>query len=343
MKRISDGQLGLLMLSLSHLLHAGVSIADAFYLLSEDAENKALRLRLEKMAKKADTGSTLSDCLMEDGGFPGYLCTLVKVGEQVGKVEETLVRLGQYYHRMEWLKRQLRSALLYPAILLLVLFGVLAVLLIWVLPIFHDVYARLGGNLGGTGEKLMQFGQGLGAALPWIGAALGVLALIFLIPITRNGILSLWKRFFGDLGAQRALNNSRFMEALTLGITSGMTQEEAVELASTMAGKQSPRFSRRCEICRRQLKEGKPLGAALKESKILIPAQSRLLEAAIRGGQAPTALSSISERLMAESQEKVTAVAERIEPAAVIAACTMIGLILLSTMLPLMNIMNTMG
>ncbi len=343
MKKLHDADLGILMLSLSHLLHAGVGTADAFYLLSEDTENREFRQRLQKMAKKADAGGSLADCFGEDGGFPGYLCTLVKVGEQVGKVEETLTRLGQYYNRMAQLKRQLRSALLYPAILLLVLFGVLTVLFVWVLPIFSRVYDRLGGSLGSIGEKLMLFGQGLGAALPWIGGTLGVLALVFLIPITRKWILTLWQRCFGDRGVQRSIHNSRFMEALTLGITSGMTQEEAVKLASTMAGKQDLKFSHRCALCQSRLGEGKSLASALKESKILIPAESRLLEAALRGGQTPAALSSISERMMGESQEKILSVAERIEPAAVIVACTLIGLILLSTMLPLMNIMNTMG
>lgn len=341
MKKFSYDELGMMATALSHLLHAGVGTADAFYLLAEDESAAARKELLKAMAKQADDGLSMANCFQKAGVFPGYLCTLVAVGERVGKTEQTLARLGKYYADMARLKRQLRSALLYPAVLMIVLMAVLFVLLIWVLPVFDGVYARLGSGLTGAAGKLLVLGKVLQGALPWILGVFLLVLLLAVLPFSRKGIKALWNQMFGDTGVQKAVNNGRFVQALSLGITSGMTAKEAAEMASNMAF--SPAFQKRCRQCCSHLEEGTTLARALLQADLLLPAQSRLLEAGTRSGQGEKALSDIADRLLEHSEEKVAGMAEKAEPAVVILACILIGLILLSTMLPLMNIMNTIG
>ena len=97
-----------LCLSLAHLFHAGVGIADALFLLYEDEEDPACKQLLRGMAKYADEGHPLAACFQAAGVFPHYLCALLSVGEGVGKTEQTLLRLGTYYQSMARLQRQLR-------------------------------------------------------------------------------------------------------------------------------------------------------------------------------------------------------------------------------------------
>lgn len=345
MKQISFGSenLSTLCLSLSHLFHAGIGSADALFLLYEDETDTACKAVLREMAKNADSGMSLAACFQAAGVFPHYLCTLLQVGESVGKTEQTLQRLGVYYQSMARLQRQLRSALMYPAVLLGVLVCVLVVLLIWVLPVFDGVYAQLGGGLTGVAGWLLHLGQGLGKALPWICCALILIAVLFAVAPIRKGMVKLWKKHWGDRGVWGAVNTARFIQALSLGITSGMTETEAVQMASTMAQSDVPAFSARCGQCKNILAQGMTLTAALRQSSLLPPAEARLLDSGIRSGQGQQALENISDRLLERSENRVAGLAEKIEPAVVIFACVLIGLVLLSVMLPLMNIMNTIG
>lgn len=334
--------LSILTSALAHLLHAGTGTADALFLLSEDAPHTPLGQLLGDMAKNADSGSSLAQCFELAGVFPPYLCALLRVGERVGTTEQTLTGLSRYYYNMARLQRQLRSALAYPAVLLGVLLAVLAVLLIWVMPVFDSVYQQLGSGLTGISAGLLKAGVFLRGALPWMLTVIVLLTLLFVLPTVRktlkNGFLRLW----GDRGGWKNVNNARFVQALSLGITSGMLAEEACQMAASVA-KNIPSFLQRCDRCQMLLQQGQSLAAALKQCQILSAGECRLLEAGSRSGKTETALSELSERKLAHSEEQVAALAEKIEPAVVVVACALIGLVLLSVMLPLTNIMNSIG
>ena len=102
---------------------------------------------LSAMAEQVDGGKTLSTALRESGVFPVYVCGLVEVGERTGRTEEALAALSRYYEERVRIGRRVRSALLYPAVMLALMLVVIGVLLVKVLPIFDDVYASLGGRL----------------------------------------------------------------------------------------------------------------------------------------------------------------------------------------------------
>jgi len=335
-------KLSMLTMSLAHLLHAGVAVADALYLLSEDGEETEREI-LRQMAKNADSGMSLASCFDAAGVFPGYLCTLLAVGETVGKTEQTLKSLAKYYDGQARLKRQLRSALLYPVVLLIVLLCVLVVLLVWVLPVFDSVYAQLGGSLTGIAGGLLVLGRYIGRCLPWIGAFLALGCVMVAVPVFRKSAITLWKKLRGDRGVWKWVNNARFIQALALGAVSGMTQPEAVQMASGMANGEIPQFQKRCKSCENIMEQEENLADALEKSGFLTIAEGRLLGAGIRSGQGEIALTQLADRLLEQSEEKVARLAEKAEPAAVIISCSLIGLVLVSVMLPLLNIMNTIA
>ena len=116
MKRlISNEDIASMCLELSLLLHAGVSTGDALALLSEEGNRKGV---LKAMAEQVDSGSALSAALRESKAFPIYVCGLVEVGERTGRTEEALSALSRYYEDRVRLNRRVRSALLYPAVML---------------------------------------------------------------------------------------------------------------------------------------------------------------------------------------------------------------------------------
>ena len=342
MKRlISNEDIASLCLELSLLLHAGVSTGDALSLLSEEGDRRGM---LKNMAERVDSGETLSAALRESGAFPTYVCGLVEVGERTGRTEEALSALSRYYEDRVRLSRRVRSALLYPAVMLALMLVVIGVLLVKVLPIFDDVYASLGGRLTGVAAGLLTLGRWLESAMPVLFivlAALAALVLLFTVvgPL-RRGITALWRKIRGDRGVSRKLNNARLAQALAMGMASGLPVDEAAELsANLMEGG----AKKRCQNCQKRLEGGESLGEALKESGLLPPRQSRLLELGQRSGAGDASMEKIARDLSEEGEAALDALVGRVEPALVLVCSVLVGLILLSVMLPLMHIMSAIG
>ena len=340
-QRISNEETASLCLELSMLLHAGVGTGDALALLSEEGERKGM---LSAMAEQVDSGSTLSAALRESGVFPVYVCGLVEVGEQTGRTEEALAALSRYYEDRVRLTRRVRSALLYPAVMLALMLVVIGVLLVKVLPIFDDVYASLGGRLTGVAAGLLTLGRWLEGAMPALFAVLAALAVLVLLvsvaPPLRAALTAFWQRSHGDKGVSRKLNNARLAQALAMGMASGLPVDEAVALS---AGLMEGGAKKRCEECRKDLEEGKSLGDALKHSGLLPARQCRLLELGQRSGAGDASMEKIARDLSEEGEAALDALVSRVEPALVLVCSVLVGLILLSVMLPLMHIMSAIG
>lgn len=340
-KLISNDDIASLCLELSLLLHAGVSTGDALSLLAEEGDRQGM---LKAMAEQVDSGDTLSAALRDSGAFPVYVCGLVEVGERTGRTEEALAALSRYYEDRVRLNRRVRSALLYPAVMLALMLVVIGVLLVRVLPIFDDVYASLGGRLTGVAAGLLTLGQWLEGVMPVLYIIIAALALLVLLfsavgPLRRR-LVSLWQGTHGDKGVSRKLNNAKLAQALAMGMASGLPVEEAVALsASLMEGG----ARERCESCRKRLEGGEPLGEALKQSGLLPARQSRLLELGQRSGAGDASMEKIARDLSEEGEAALEAMVSRVEPALVLVCSVLVGLILLSVMLPLMHIMSAIG
>ena len=342
MKRlISNDDIASLCLELSLLLHAGVSTGDALSLLAEEGDREGV---LKAMAEQVDSGETLSAALRESGAFPTYVCGLVEVGERTGRTEEALSALSRYYEDRVRLARRVRSALLYPAVMLALMLVVIGVLLVRVLPIFDDVYASLGGRLSGVAAGLLTLGRWLEGAMPvlWVLlAAVAVFVVLFsAVGSFRAKLVSGWQRRHGDKGVSRKLNNARLAQALAMGMASGLPVEEAVAMS---AGLMEGKAKERCQRCQKRLEEGAGLGEALKESGLLPPRQIRLLELGQRSGAGDAAMEKISRDLTEEGDAALDTLVGQVEPALVLLCSLLVGLILLSVMLPLMDIMAAIG
>ena len=344
-KSISNGEIASLCLELSMLLHAGVGAGDALALLAEESD-PGFRTMLEGMARQVDGGMPLSAAMKEDGRLPVYVCGLVEVGERAGRTEEALAALARYYEDRARLDRRIRSALLYPAVMLALMLVVIGVLLVRVLPIFDDVYASLGGQLTGVAGGLLTLGRWLDGAMPVLLVVLVLVAALFglfaAVEPFRKKVLALWRGSRGDRGVSRKMNTARVAQALAMGLSSGMPMEEAVSLAAGLM-EDVPPARERCMDCRARMDQGETLSGAMKGSGLLPAHQCRLLELGQRSGAGDAAMEKIARDLSEESEAALEDKVSRVEPALVLVCSILVGLILLSVMLPLMNIMAAIG
>lgn len=343
---LSNTALGTLCRELSLLLHAGVSAGDGLALLSQEDTGAVPISLLRELSQQVDGGESLSAAFRACGRFPVYLCGLLAVGEQAGRMEEALAALADYYGERERLDRRLRAALLYPSVLLLIMLAVIVVLLTQVLPVFNDSYAHLGGQLTGLAGGLLALGRLLNQAMPVLCALLA-LAVLFLAAFSgsisfRGRILGLWRTCRGDKGVSRTINTARFAQGLSMGLSSGLSVEEALSLSADLL-EDVPAAKARCVHCLSRLDEGAPLARAMAEAGLLSRSDCRLLELGMRSGGGDTAMEQIARRLSEDSELALEAQVGRIEPALVLVTSLLVGVILLSVMLPLMHIMSAIG
>lgn len=330
---------------LSVLLHAGILLGDGLALLAREEGGGTGRL-LAEIGRRVDQGETLSAALEQSGSFPTYAVGMIRVGERTGRTEQALRGLARYYEQQDQTNRQIRSALTYPAILLMLMLVVIVILLSQVLPVFDEVYASLGGQLTGLGGALLAVGRVLDAAMPLLCAVLAVAVLFVLLYALstsfRGRLLAFWRRKFGDRGMARTLSGARLAQGLSMGLSSGLPLEEAVELCAALL-QDNPSAAGRCKACAADLAGGADLAEVLQRSELLPPSLCRLLTLGMRSGNGDTVMEDIARRLSLEADQALERRVARIEPALVLVTSLLVGAILLSVMLPLMNIMTAIG
>ncbi len=345
-QQLSHRDIAAITAPLALMLHAGIGPGDALTLLCEDEPEEHRRALLAGMADEVDQGVSLSRAMESCERFPTYVTALIEVGERTGRTEEALSALAAYYTERERTERRIRSALTYPVILLMLMLVVIVVLLSQVLPVFDDVYASLGGQLTGVAGGLLMLGQWLDSALPFLcvllAAVLSLFAAFSLHEGFRTRVLSLWHKRAGDKGISRKMNDARFAQALAMGLASGLPLEEAAELSASLL-KDVPTAQKRFENCRALLEGGTPLATALHEADMLPRSACRLLEVSLRSGSGDATMSDIAAGLSEDADLALESLVARVEPTLVLVTSVLVGAILLSVMLPLMNIMSAIG
>jgi type IV pilus assembly protein PilC len=333
-------------MELAMLLKAGIILSEGVLMLQDDEPDKNGKAVLQTLIDSLDKGAPLSEALRGSSFFPRYMVNMAEIGEKTGRLAETLTALSEYYDRQDRLAASIKNAVYYPVILLIMMITVVLILIIQVLPIFNDVFSRLGTRMSPLATNLMQFGGWLRGVSAFIAIIFGIILLIafiaFAVPEIREGIVKAYKNRFGHRGIMGKIASSRFTSAMALATASGLDTEEAVEMAATISGG-TKAIDEKNEKCVALLRSGGTLANAMRDSEILSARDSRMLSLGSRSGMTDTAMLEIARRGDQTVQEEIGRIVGRIEPTLVIITSLIVGIILLSVMLPLMGIMTSIG
>lgn len=223
---------------------------------------------------------------------------------------------------------------------------VIGVLLTKVLPVFNEVFASLGGELQGLAGGLLKLGLAMDSAMPVllvILAALAVALAAFAASAAfREKLAKYWRTRHGSKGISLKVTMARFAQALAMGIRSGLPVEESLQMASSFHGDNAV-IASRCRDASSRLAQGCGLAESLRDAGVLPGIYCRMLALGVRSGTADTVIAEIARRLEDESERAIEARVAQVEPTLVIVTSILVGVILLSVMLPLMNIMAAIG
>jgi len=328
------------------LLDAGLTVGDSVQVLHDDKDVGESKRVLQSLYDTLFLGNSFSVALEGAGVFPKYMIHMIEVGERTGRLTQTLSALAEHYERQSRLSVTIKNSVLYPAILLFLMIAVVLILIVQVLPIFSDIYARLGTQMDPLAVRLMQFGGWLGNAVAGIAVVFAfvfafLLVLWFVVPV-RKGLARAFADRWGGMGIFGRMASSRFVFALTLAMASGMDTADSIDLAARVSGG-SRAVSERHKVCVGLLESGRTLSEALCVSGILSVQEAKLLSVGSVSGRADFAMAEIARRSDISVRDSIDRIVAGVEPTLVILSSVVVGVILLSVMLPLMGIMTAIG
>lgn len=346
MAKILEGPyLSSMCLELSLCMKAGISLSEGIYMLSQDEENKEIKKMLSEMYEKLEGGESFGSAMRQAGCFPKYVIDMIEIGSKTGRLEAVLKALSNHYYRQEQISYGIRNAVVYPFALLLMLLLVIIILLTQVLPIFNDVFNQLGAQMSGVAVSMMNLGQGI---TKYAAVILAVIVVLVLIGVLLGSIPSMrvkFGRFWNKITAKRSVSkkiaSARFASAMAMTLASGLDTDESMDMVENIT--ENPVMKAKIADCKKEIQKGKLFTEAVADAEIFPPLYCRMLSIGYKTGTADTVMDEIARRTEEDVDESIERILNRVEPTLVIIMSLIVGLILLSVMLPLMSIMTTIG
>ena len=345
-RTLTNSYLSMFAAELAMLLEAGLTVNESLLIIKDDKSGKDEQQLLSVLLEALDQNATLSEALKSAGVFPRYMVHMVEIGEKTGRLVESLGALSEYYNRQERFRASIRSSVLYPSILLIMMIIVVLVLIVRVLPIFNDMFSRLGTQMSPLALHLMQFGTWIGGAAVVIAAVLAVIFLMifitWLFPSIRLALKGAFLNKWGSRGVFGQIATSRFVSAMTLALASGLDLGDAVDNAASISGGNRA-VDLKHDKCRKLLESGGSLADAMHQAGIINRHDSKMLSIGARSGKTEHAMAEVAKRNEQRLHDRLHSIVGKVEPTLVMISSIIIGVILLSVMLPLMGIMTAIG
>ncbi|MBD5105250.1 MAG: hypothetical protein HDT47_10390 [Ruminococcaceae bacterium] len=334
-KKLKPSYISRLCGELHDTVSSGMSTNDGLYMLLNDNKNDAV---LESLFNDTSKGCTFSEAVKNTKSFPVYAEEMIQLGEQTGRLDSVLQSLSEYYARQQEVAENIKNAVAFPLILLVILIVIVVLLLTQVLPIFNDVFGQLGVTMSGAAVTLMNIGSAIQTYSFVIVGAVVVLAVLaavlYKLPSTHDKVVSVFKG--------RKLNNqissSNFASAMAMTISSGMDIDESLEMSKKMCDENT---GKKISSCQELMRSGQSFDKAIQKAEILDSMSARKLTISFQTGKTDETMKKISEDYTQKVNDAVDEKISRVEPVLVIVMSVIVGFVLFSVMLPMLSVITS--
>ena len=322
------------------LIRAGLPVLKALDLLSGRIGYAPLRERIRDVRERVRGGALLSEAFEAQEVFPKIYLTSLLAGEKAGSLEEVLDRYIAYTRLAVSVRRKLLVSLVYPALLLFLVTGLVTFLTIYVIPNFAELYAGMGAQLPPMTQVLIAVGLAiknylvvlvlgivlLGAAIySWSRSASGA---------ARLDGLKLKLPLAGEIWLKYQV--AQFCRMLSTLLSGGIPLVAALETAADSFG--SALVRRSLEVASRAVREGRTLSAGLRESALVPGLAVEMIEVGESTGSLPQTLASTAEFYEEDVQTRLQAALTLVEPAILIFMGVLVAFVLVSLYLPIFSL-----
>jgi type IV pilus assembly protein PilC len=328
------------------LLRAGLPLAQSLDLLREQQINPQFRSLLGKIHQQVTTGVSLSDAFLSLGDtFPKLYANTLRAGEHSGELEGVLERYVVYQRLVEDVRRRIVGALTYPAVLILLSMGLVALLVVYVIPKFSDFYLQFGSDLPLPTKIVLATAQIAQQNLLWIIVGAIVLSSAFrLWSASSRGrrIADRWKLYLPVLGKLVHLFAvSQFTRSMSVLLKGGTPMVPALDTAATSV--KNAYISELFLGCVQEVQEGRSLSDALADTGQTPDMALAMMRVGESTGALPEMLENTSEFLDEEIEFALNRMVTLFEPAILVLMGVIVAGLLLAVYYPLLRLVSTIG
>ncbi len=342
MKPFSNTELSSFCGQTALILKAGISVTEGLSIMAEDASSPDEKEVLDALLSGMEETGSLYESLNRIGICPSYMLHMVEIGEETGTLDEVMAALQNHYDREDSIRKSIRSSVTYPMIMTGMMAAVIIVLLVKVLPVFNQVFVQLGSELTGFSRALMNAGTAISRySAAFIGLLVVIAALILYGTRTASG-----RTLFRRLGYKLKLTKTiyeemaacRFASGMALTLSSGLNPERSLELVTAL--NDDPVFDGKLARCQKAVNEGEDLSQALFHAGMFTGVYARMASIGAKTGSMDQVMEQIADLYQDDIDTRMNNMLAVLEPTLVIMLSLIVGVILLSVMLPLMGIMS---
>jgi len=342
---IKPKEIALFTRQLSTMMKAGIPLLQAFDIVGQGSTNASLARLVSTIRTDVETGTSLSVAFKRHPlYFDNLYCNLVAAGEAAGILDTLLDRLATYMEKMEGVKSKIKSALTYPIGVMTVALGVVAVIMLFVVPAFKQIFSSMGGQL--PGPTLIVIGISEFVVRNWYLMFGGLFGGIFIaarmlraspeLQSKRDSLL-LRLPMFGGLIRKSCI--ARWTRTLATMFAAGVPLVEALEAVGGAAGNQE--YTDGTTKMRQLVSTGTSLTSAMTDSGLFPPMVLQMAAIGEEAGSLDFMLSKSAEFFEAEVDDAVAGISSLIEPFLIAFLGVVVGGIMVAMYLPVFKMGQT--
>ncbi|MBR2831209.1 type II secretion system F family protein, partial [Candidatus Saccharibacteria bacterium] len=324
---------------LATLIGAGLPLATSLRTVSEQTQSKSMKVIVEEILTNVESGKTLYDSFAQYSDiFNGVYLALIKAGETSGTLDMALKRLADQEEKDAALLSKIKGALVYPAIIFVVIIAVLAFMMIMVVPQVKSLYEDMGEELPGLTQFLVNISDFFGNF--WWLVLIIVIAIVgaiwYAVKRTPAGrkvadSFKIHVPIFG--GLFRKLYVSRFARTAEMMLATGVPMLDSVKIAidATSNVVIEEEYSKSLEI----IKGGKALSESLKDRNYMLPLVPQMASIGEESGKIDEMLGKAAQVYENELDEQINSISTMIEPILMVIMAGLIGVVIGGTLLPI--------
>ena len=342
-KKVKPRDLSVFCRQFVSITQAGVPMKEALQMLSEQTENKWLKRAISEVLLNVEKGNTLADSMRSQPDiFPPMLVNMVEAGEQSGSLEMAFSRMAVHFEKEAKLKATIKKATIYPIILVIAAIGVIAVMLLFVIPIFIDMFADLDIEMPAITMFVMNSSRWMTSH--WyvvLAIIVGVVAAYKLIYRTTQGRLTIDRikmkmPLFGKLTVKTAC--SQFARTMSTLLMSGISTIDALETTSKIVN--NIHYTNAMLKAREEVMKGVPLSEPLEASGIFPPMVYHMTGIGEETGNVEEMLEKMADYYDEEVEMTTQSVLAAMEPIIILFMALIIGTLVIAVIWPIASMYN---
>jgi len=331
---------------LGSMLDAGLPLVSSLEALQEQTEDAVFRIIIRDVKNDIAGGTSFSEAV---GKFPrafnNLFISMVEAGEASGQLAEILKKVSLYFEDSVKLTKKVKSALMYPIAVILLAIALVTVLLIFVIPVFKDMFSSMGAELPAPTQMLIDLSDFLKSYILYliVGGAVFFHLLGRFVKTPRGRLIKDNVNFrlpiIGNLSQKIAV--SRFCRTFAILLRSGVPILRALEIVSRASG--NTFIEKACKEVSRNINQGGQVSEVLEENTYFPPMVKHMTKAGEATGKIDSMMDKISDFYDSEIETIVSGLTSLMEPILICFLGIVIGGIVMAMFLPIFNMANVVG